>query len=161
MSSLGAIISDIQKQNFNPKHTSYIKIKQDSTVSKISPYVSGGISGLKKDPFIKLLKTLQTYNPQIYSIDNKIISPDLEQSSIITAPSNHNIRILAGAGTGKTTTIVCRIKYLLSNFTTPDKILVLTFNVDAKDNLIKQIKRLFGFDIKIEIRTIDSFCHGI
>ena len=41
------------------------------------------------------------------------------------------MRIIAAAGSGKTTTILCRVKYLVDNCISPNKILLLTFNVDA------------------------------
>ena len=49
------------------------------------------------------------------------------------------ILIFGLPGSGKTTTILCRVKYLLDNYTTPNRILILTFNKDASENLKNRI----------------------
>lgn len=90
--------------------------------------------------------------------DNKVELNE-EQKEIVYDESNYHIRIIAGAGSGKTTTILCRIKYLLDNFTTPDKILILTFNRNNCEDIKVKIKKLFGFEMKMEICTIDKFCN--
>ena len=113
---------------------------------------------MTKKSIKQLLDTIRSYQPDHYQISGKHIIPDTEQSRLICAPPQSNLRVIAGAGTGKTTAIACRIKYLLDHHTTPDRLLVLTFNVDAKNNLIHTIDQIMGFPIKMEIRTIDSFC---
>jgi superfamily I DNA/RNA helicase len=160
MTSLHSAIDLVNKQNisfFNPLK----EIKGNKYLSNFSKYLKGGTMSLNKKDLQKVIKNLKNYEKNKYIINNKQIEPDAEQMQIINCPTNHNIRVIAGAGTGKTTTITCRIKYLLDNFTTPDKILVLTFNVDAKDNLIKTINSLLGFNAKMNIKTIDSFCWNI
>lgn len=127
----------------------------------ISNYIIGGASGLKKESALNLVNVIKSYSKNVYILNNIEIIPDNEQQIIINSPTNCNIRVIAGAGTGKTTTILCRIKYLLDNCTTPDKILVLTFNVASKNNLVERIIQLFGFNIKIEIKTIDAFCYKL
>ena len=48
--------------------------------------------------------------------------------------------IIAGAGTGKTTTIVGRMAYLIRDLgADPEKILALTFTVKAADHLKKEL----------------------
>jgi len=136
-------------------------IKNDHNLKQLSKYVRGGISKLAKTELQKLTDRFDAYKKNEYYVGGKKIEPDPEQTKIIRAPVTHNIRVIAGAGTGKTTTIGCRIKYLLDSHVTPDKILVLTFNIEARKNLEKMIDGLMGFEIKMEIRTIDSFCFKI
>jgi len=124
----------------------------------LSCFIVGGVSKLNKQEANNIIDIIRLYSKDIYILDDIEIIPDDEQKIIIQAPTNCNLRIIAGAGTGKTTTILCRIKYLLDNCTTPNKILVLTFNVASKNNLINRIQKLFGFNIKIEIKTMDAFC---
>ena len=116
---------------------------------------------LKKNEMINIIDKLSNYtkyyNYTEFLLGNKVIKPTAEQTSIIMAPTDKHTRIIACAGSGKTTTILFRIKYLIDNYTTPDKILVLTFNVEAYLNLKRKITELFGFEPKIEIRTIDSY----
>ncbi len=136
-------------------------IKSDHNLKQLSKYVRGGISKLAKTELQKLTDSFDAYKKNEYYVGGKKIEPDPEQTKIIRAPVTHNIRVIAGAGTGKTTTIGCRIKYLLDSHVTPDKILVLTFNIEARKNLEKMMDGLMGFEIKMEIRTIDSFCFKI
>lgn len=160
MTSLYSAIDLVNKQNisfFNPVK----EIKSNKYLSNFGKYLQGSVSSLNKKDLQIIVKSLKNYEKNKYTINGKVILPDDEQKQIIEAPTNHNIRVIAGAGTGKTTTITCRIKYLLDNFTTPDKILVLTFNVDAKDNLIKVINSQLGFNAKMNIKTIDAFCWHI
>jgi len=135
--------------------------KEISELKNMSKYIRGGLSKLTKDGIIKLVKSLKEYKQDQFIVNGKLITPDSEQKEIVYAPYDKNIRVVAGAGTGKTTTIACRIKHLLDNVTTPDKILVMTFNVEARKNLEKMIDIIMGFDAKIDIRTIDSFCYKL
>jgi superfamily I DNA/RNA helicase len=67
-----------------------------------------------------------------------------EQKAVVLAPIDKNIRIVASAGSGKTTTILYRIKYLLEKEVDPSTIMLTTFNVDAaevfKDRLKNKLK---------------------
>ena len=133
-------------------------LKADPKLKLMSKYIRGGISKMIRSDIVNLIDKMNSYKAGIYIVGDKQITPDQEQYLIIEAPVNNNIRVIAGAGTGKTTTITCRIKYLLDTCVTPDKILVLTFNIESKKNLEIMIDKQIGFDIKIEIKTIDSFC---
>ena len=145
-------------ENINNLDLIYSKsTKRDELYEKvkdISKYVNTekGFSTLKKDEIINLIENLKKYkknrHDRIYKFGNKEVITDDYQYSVITAPTEHHIRILAGAGSGKTTTILCRIKYLVDNFILPDRILVLTFNKDACENLKKRIALLFNFELK-------------
>lgn len=149
--------TNIDEDNKAKKRT-ITSLKNDSHLKNLSKYVRGGISKMTKNNLTILTDGLKSYKNGSYMVGGKEIIPDSEQDMIINAPIDKNIRVVAGAGTGKTTTITCRIKYLLDTCTTPDRILVLTFNVEARKNLEMMIDRLMGFEIKMDIRTIDSFC---
>lgn len=68
-----------------------------------------------------------------------------EQYLAATADFGHNL-VIASAGTGKTSTIVARISYLLSKGVAPQKIMLLTFTNKASKEMIG---RLGNFLIKI------------
>lgn len=142
-------------------HKKVQELKSNVNLKQLSKFVKGGISKMTKLELTDLVKRFNEYQNDQYIVGGKKINPDEEQIKIIKASYDHNIRVLAGAGSGKTTTIGCRIKHLLDNVTTPDKILVLTFNVEARKNLEDMLDQLMGFSIRMEIRTIDSFCNKI
>ena len=68
--------------------------------------------------------------------------------------------ILAGAGTGKTYTIVEKIKYLIgSKIYSPERIVCITFSNDAANNLASRVRNAVDFDNGKEpvIKTFHSF----
>lgn len=127
------------------------------------------VNTMRKDDLIKTYKSLQEYDETKnnydywhYTFTNKKtgektnITVNEEQYRVITSDIKNHIRIIACAGSGKTTTIICRIKYLIDKGVNPETIMLTTFNVDAAKNMKKKIKQLFGFMPKIIIGTIDS-----
>ena len=78
-----------------------------------------------------------------------------EQFSAATAPFGHNL-IIASAGTGKTSTIVGRIAYLLQNGIKPEEILLLTFTNKAANEMKERISRVFESAKNIEAGTFHS-----
>jgi len=80
-----------------------------------------------------------------------------EQLAAATAPKGHNL-IIASAGTGKTSTIVGRIAYLLQQNTDPSKILLLTFTNKAAGEMIARLGKFFPKKVisKIEAGTFHA-----
>ncbi|NCB82839.1 MAG: ATP-dependent helicase, partial [Bacilli bacterium] len=75
-----------------------------------------------------------------------------EQKSAATAPSGYNL-IIASAGTGKTSTIVARLAYLLKNGVAPSKILLLTFTNKAAAEMIERVSAFFPQSITSQIES--------
>lgn len=75
-----------------------------------------------------------------------------QQREASCAPAGHNL-IIASAGTGKTSTIVGRISYLLHNGITPSEILLLTFTNKAAQEMLARLSQ--KFDSKI-IKGIEA-----
>jgi hypothetical protein len=68
-----------------------------------------------------------------------------EQHAVVTSSASQNQRILAGAGSGKTTTITARIAYLIEYFNIPAKsILLATFSRAAAEEMQIRVARLCG-----------------
>lgn len=86
-----------------------------------------------------------------------------EQKEVVFAPIDKNIRIVASAGSGKTTTILYRVQYLLENNVDPSTIMLTTFNVDAADVLKERMLNKLKIDEKVlkkmYIGTIDSISY--
>lgn len=73
-----------------------------------------------------------------------------QQHTAATAPYGHNL-IIASAGTGKTSTIVGRIAYLLSQDVRPEQILLLTFTNKAAQEMVERVATFFGREIASKI----------
>ena len=68
-----------------------------------------------------------------------------EQYNVVTSPVSENQRILASAGSGKTTTITSRIAYLVEHYDIdPSKILLVTFSRAAAQEMIHRVHNLIG-----------------
>ena len=78
-----------------------------------------------------------------------------EQLDAARAPLGHNL-IIASAGTGKTSTIVGRIAYLLQNGIKPEEILLLTFTNKAANEMKERISRFFESAKNIEAGTFHA-----
>ena len=72
---------------------------------------------------------------------------DKQQMIAIVKPANNHL-IIAGAGTGKTTTIVGKIKYILrKNIYRPEDILVLSFTHASAEEMSERIDKETGIHI--------------
>ncbi len=80
-----------------------------------------------------------------------------EQNSAATTKLGRNL-VIASAGTGKTSTIVGRIAYLLKSGVEPSKILLLTFTNKASGEMIARLEKYFPKSIvsKIESGTFHA-----
>ena len=68
-----------------------------------------------------------------------------EQARIVRQPPTQNLRILASAGSGKTTTLTARIAHLLTHCgATPDQIVLLTFTHNAAAVMRSRLEGLVG-----------------
>ncbi len=87
--------------------------------------------------------------------------PNEQQKKVINKTKGPCI-VLAGAGTGKTSTIVEKIKNLVdNNLFKPEEILCLTFSIEATNSLKSKIRKsLKSFKIP-SIRTFHGFCADI
>ena len=85
---------------------------------------------------------------QLLEILSKKSTFNIQQYFIEHASTKKNILVRAGAGTGKTYSMVSRIAYLCNKFANPvvnliDDIAMVTFTNDAADNMKNRLKQLF------------------
>ena len=73
-----------------------------------------------------------------------------EQYNAAVSSKSQNL-IIASAGTGKTSTIVGRIAYLLGNGVNPHEILLLTFTNKAAAEMVERVASFFGKDVASKI----------
>ncbi|MEA2011621.1 MAG: ATP-dependent helicase [Verrucomicrobiota bacterium] len=81
-----------------------------------------------------------------------------EQLNAIKERSSHAL-ILAGAGTGKTRTIIAKAAQLIKEGTKPERILLLTFTRRAAKEMITRLQEIIGTSAdRIEAGTFHRFC---
>lgn len=106
---------------------------------------------------IKVKTIINNENISDYNFGDKKINLDKYQELVVKADINKNLRIIACAGSGKTTTILCKIKYMIDfHKINPKKILLTTFNIDASNILKSRLKTLFNKTPDVRIGTFDS-----
>lgn len=128
------------------------------------------------DPFKEeILKFLNYYKNGRSEIDKFNFELSKRKADVLkktlikrNIPANHdqliaavseedNTLVVAGAGTGKTTTILGKLAYLIDHLRIPpEDILLLSFTGKAVEELGSRVKKCFG-DINIEVRTFHSF----
>jgi len=99
---------------------------------------------------------VKTFINTDFDFGNYKIKLDKYQYDVVISDINKNLRIIACAGSGKTTTILCRIKYIIDKGINPNRILLTTFNVDAANTLKERLKKLLNNNVFIRIGTFDS-----
>ncbi|MGL2756888.1 ATP-dependent helicase [Helicobacter pylori] len=81
-----------------------------------------------------------------------------EQLKATKALKGYNL-VIASAGTGKTSTIVGRILYLLDNGIKPEEILLLTFTNKASNEMIARVAKYSKLSSKIEAGTFHAVAY--
>ena len=76
----------------------------------------------------------------------------------ILKDSKHNIKVIAGPGSGKTTLIVEKVKRLIESGVNPKKILVITYTNKAAEELEKRICEKIKKSVSPYVSTVHGFC---
>src|SRR3954454_18079112 len=85
-----------------------------------------------------------------------------EPQRAVVAHDDGPLLVLAGPGTGKTTTLVEAVATRISNGADPDRVLVLTFSRKAADELRERIATRVGRTVaEPAAYTFHGFCHAI
>jgi len=142
--------------NLQNKNTTELKqlLKKHDLVANVST--------LKKDDLVKNLRAVTKYKDtktidyKTFDIgDKKIVLSD-EQHKIVISKLDHNIRVIASSGAGKTSSIVLRLKYLLDSGIDPERVLIMSFTCDSVESIKNKILDVFGFMPKVTVGTIDA-----
>lgn len=130
------------------------------------PYQFSGITVGETDT-AKGVAEIEITKEEFFEQSETIKSADAEQRDAITSDIDKNLVILAGAGSGKTRTLVCRLAYLHLVKKVPlNRILLLTFTTSAANEMRKRSLELIEpiyskfrplEKPNINARTIDSF----
>ncbi len=67
-----------------------------------------------------------------------------QAQAVLREPSQHQ-RIIASAGSGKTTTLTARIAWLITHYNVkPESIVLMTFSRNAAQQMLTRIEQLIG-----------------
>jgi len=93
------------------------------------------------------------------------LQPTIEQRRIIRFPMDQPLRIAAGAGTGKTTTIVMRLQAAIEAGIAPEQALGLTFTNKAAEELSDRLRAalpdMAAEGREVEVATYHGFAYGL
>lgn len=96
----------------------------------------------------KLIKYKFYFDNMFNDINKNIILDKSQREAIIC--DEDNLLVLSGAGSGKTTIISAKVKYLIDvKNIKPDKICVITFTKKAKEELDYKINKIFNSNVDI------------
>lgn len=135
------------KLKFNAQNEFVIK-RNTFRIFNFELYIIGDLSNYSDD-------IVEIYEGNCTVDERKLLETLAEKSSfnvqqyfIEHASTEKNILVKAGAGTGKTYSMVSRIAYLCSKYENPtvnliDDIAMVTFTNDAADNMKSRLKQLF------------------
>ncbi|KAB8292639.1 ATP-dependent helicase [Bifidobacterium avesanii] len=88
--------------------------------------------------------------------------PSPEQAAVLDAPTDADVLVVAGAGSGKTFTMTRRIIRLIDRGVAPERILGLTFTRKAASELLSRVCAAVESSVlKPEVSTYDAFFQSI
>lgn len=102
--------------------------------------------------YIKLFPS----DPNVFYFGDKEIKLSEEQQRIVFEQPDKHMLILAGAGSGKSSTLITRIKYLLDNGVLESSIVLTTFTRNAAADMRDKLYDIMGYKTDIVVGTIDS-----
>ncbi|KAJ3268493.1 hypothetical protein HDV01_002714 [Terramyces sp. JEL0728] len=104
----------------------------------------------------QVIQQLETQHP----FRNTTHSLSSEQERIIYSPFNKNYIVTAGAGSGKTLTMLKRVEWMIENKIPDDTIMITTFTHQAGEEIKYRLQDILG-DHKIRVGTFDSISQSI
>ena len=79
-----------------------------------------------------------------------------QQQTILGAPFDQHMCIVAGAGCAQTTTLLGRILCLLRSGVPPQRIMLVTFSKDATEDMVARLTQWVGTEVPIITGTFDA-----
>lgn len=150
----GETLSQIDKNRQQISEKAYYIIKKILSDPKLT-----WIDKLNEQYISKKLIDEKEYLDTLFTKYKIPIILDEEQRKAIVSDEDASL-IIAGAGTGKTTTMAAKVKYLVEQqHISPEEILVLSYTKKAVGELKRQIQEIF--QIPAEITTFHSLGYNI
>src|SRR5215467_989137 len=89
---------------------------------------------------------LQPFRPPIHLQIDYARELNPQQHAAVTAPPGPSL-VIAGAGSGKTRTLIYRVAFLLEQGIPPERILLLTFTNKAAKEMMRRVADLLGQEL--------------
>ena len=147
------------EKHWNKKYLSYRELKECGYDLPYSFLMKSYLKVHHALWFRKRLNMEKEYLDRMYNCTDTNIVLDDVQRKVIVCEEDH-IFIVAGAGSGKTTTIVAKVKYLIERKKIlPECILVITYTNQA----VNELKKRFGemLDTSVKVMTFHKFCFDL
>ncbi|WP_305906743.1 UvrD-helicase domain-containing protein [Methylomarinum sp. Ch1-1] len=123
-------------------------------LQSIRPLLNHGLAVIEQVNESYVARQLEVFQQFFDQIESKPLTPNQRRACVID--EQHNL-VLAGAGTGKTSTMIGRAGYLLNaGLAQPEQILMLAFARKAADEMEERIQDKLGIDSL----TVKTF-HGL
>jgi len=135
----------------------FVSDEYEKKVKYISNVFQDGLEIIKERNEEYAEKELVEYKDFFDSLFSEPLT--LQQRKCIIVDEAHNL-VVAGAGTGKTRTIVGKVGYLLNKgIVGPDEVLMLSFGRSARDEMAERIQS--NISVNIDVRTFHSLGYHI
>lgn len=93
----------------------------------------------------------------VFFFGSRMVQLTDEQRAVVYENPGKHCLVIACAGSGKTTTTLCRIKSLIENHGVPeDAIMLTTFTRDAANDMRNKLFDILGYRPQVTVGTIDS-----
>lgn len=143
----------LNKYNNKEYISSYLYKTLKDNKSNIIPS-NFNIDNYNNEILDKLYIDNKEYFDNMYKGIDDNVHLDEEQCKAILAEEKYSL-IIAGAGTGKTTTMASKVKYLVDKkHINPERILVMSYTKKATEEIAKRI--IEDFDIDVRVSTFHS-----
>lgn len=96
----------------------------------------------------------------VFYFGEKEVRLTTEQKAIVYDDFNKNILVIACAGSGKSSTMLCRIKHLIDKGVADDEIIMMTFTRDAANDMKEKLYNIMGYVPDVKVGTIDSIARS-
>lgn len=124
---------------------SFLTPEEQATLDSFLFYYTGGDHQRSYHNKAFAEQELKTYNTFFSNIEGRRLD-DQQRTAIVTDEDNN--LVIAGAGSGKTTTIVGKVRYILDRYkVNPEEILLISFTKNAASTLAERIN-VKGIDAK-------------
>lgn len=162
--STGKFIREQQSHNWLSKYrhlkaigdfklNSFLNDEQQNNFDCVQPILTSGTLFFKNRNDVFLEHELAKFKDYFDSVESKPLTRKQREACVINEQNN---LVIAGAGTGKTSTMIGRAGYLIeSGQASADQILMIAYGNEAAKEMAQRIKKRLGYD-DITVKTFHS-----